>query len=401
MEAEVPIIAAIGRNFSEVVAGRLKATRLSVEAEMRVADKVAAARGEMALVEPDWRGNHILRGDVLSRLEAFRIYNIREAATGEPGFSLAKLRQDLVQRLRDTREVVIDRINSNYKAAATAAGVHGFQLSPAVSDNEVLMGIDDAAQCVLQQLKATYYLVAEEVRHPTVRVPIGNIGKRLLEKQQAAKTAAAKELFKGHVRSETDSCAGVTSAHSPIKITTNTRRLPSGASPSTKKTRRHGSGGRRCKNVECSLHPHFGFTRPEYCSRHKLPGMFNVKGRRCMDSECSRTPVYGKKGDPHPTYCAAHKLDNMIDIKNPTCREQSCNRQPSFGLPQDRRATYCASHMLGGMVNVRRMLAAKGLSRRLCRERLSAADTEACIAKLSASRRGETRADIRGPLGGR
>ena len=250
MEAEVPIIAAIGRNFSEVVAGRLKATRLSVEAEMRVADKVAAARGEMALVEPDWRGNHILRGDVLSRLEAFRIYNIREAATGEPGFSLAKLRQDLVQRLRDTREVVIDRINSNYKAAATAAGVHGFQLSPAVSDNEVLMGIDDAAQCVLQQLKATYYLVAEEVRHPTVRVPIGNIGKRLLEKQQAAKTAAAKELFKGHVRSETDSCAGVTSAHSPIKITTNTRRLPSGASPSTKKTRRHGSGGRRCKNVE-------------------------------------------------------------------------------------------------------------------------------------------------------
>lgn len=34
-----------------------------------------------------------------------------------------------------------------------------------------------------------------------------------------------------------------------------------------------------------SLHPHFGLTRPEYCSKHKLPGMFNVKGRRCVHPE--------------------------------------------------------------------------------------------------------------------
>ncbi|CAM9953118.1 unnamed protein product [Ascophyllum nodosum] len=224
------------------------------------------------------------------------------------------------------------------------------------------MGIDYLVQCMLQQLKVIY-LAAEEVRHPTGRVPFGNIRERLLEKQLAAQTPAAKELLKDHVFCESDSSTGITSADSSAGTATSVRRLPSGASASPKKKRRPGSGGRRCKNEACSRHPHFGFTRPEYCSRHKLSGMFNVKGRRCINSECSRTPVYGKKGDPHPTYCAAHKLGNMVDIKNPTCREQSCNRQPSFGSRHDRRATYCASHMLGGMVNVRRMLAAKGSSR--------------------------------------
>ncbi|CAM9953262.1 unnamed protein product [Ascophyllum nodosum] len=387
MADEVPLIAEIGRNFSEVVAGRLEATCLAVEAEMRVADEVAATRGETALVEPDWRGSNILRGDVLTRLETFRIYNTREAPAGEPGFSPAEFRQDLVQRLRATREAVVDRMNSIHKTVATAAGVHGLQFWPAISEDEALMGIDYVAQCVLEKLKAAY-LAAEGVRDPTGRVPVGNIRERLLEKKHETQAAAAKELPKGHVhRKNSSRVDGVTSADNSAEMAASTRRPPRGASANTKR-RRSGSGVRRCKNKECSLHPHFGFTRPEYCSHHKLPGMFNVKGRRCIDPECTRTPVYGKNGDPHPTYCAAHKLHNMIDIKNPTCREQSCNRQPSFGSPQDRRATYCASHMLEGMVNVRRILAAKGSSRRSRRERSSAADAEAYIAKPSASRRG-------------
>ena len=246
-EAEIPAVAAIGRNFGEVVAGRLEAIRLAVEAEMKVADEVATARGEMALVEPDWHGSNILRGDVLTRLEAFRIYNIREAPAREPGFSLAESRLDLVRKLRSTREAVIGRINSNYKAAAAAAGVRGLQFSPAVGDDEALMGIDYVAQCVLQELKATY-IAAEEGRHPTGCAPVGNIGKRLLEKQKAFQTAAAKEMFKGHVRSESDSSAGTTSTDSSVGAATSARRFPIGARPNPKKKRRPGSGGRRCKH---------------------------------------------------------------------------------------------------------------------------------------------------------
>ena len=247
MEAEIPANAAIDRSFSKLVAERLKATRLAVEAEMRVADKVAVARGEMALVEPNWRGSNILRGDVLTRLEAFRIYNIREAPWREPGSSLAESRLDLVRRLRGTREAVVERINSNHKAAATAAGVYGLQLSPAITDDEALMGIDYLVQCMLQQLMVIY-LAAEEVRHPTGRVPFGNIRERLLEKQLAAQTPAAKELLKDHVFCESDSSTGITSADSSAGTATSVRRLPSGASASPKKKRRPGSGGRRCKN---------------------------------------------------------------------------------------------------------------------------------------------------------
>ena len=248
IEAEIPIIATIGRNFGEVVAGRLETTRLAVEAEMRVAEKVAAARGEMTLVEPEWRGSNILRGDVLTRLETFRIYNTREASTAELGFSLAESHRDLVQRLRSTRETVVDRINYNSRAAATAAGARGLRFSPAASDDEVLMGIDYVAHCALQKLKATY-LAAEEMRHTTGRVPIFSIGERLLIKQEALQTAAVKKMFKGHVRNDSDSSsAGISSADSSAGAATSTRRLPSRTSVSIKKKRRPGSGGRRCKH---------------------------------------------------------------------------------------------------------------------------------------------------------
>ncbi|CAM9394418.1 unnamed protein product, partial [Hapterophycus canaliculatus] len=329
------------KSFNEVLMERLQATREEVEVEL----EAAKGRGDAAAFcnppQQHWRGGADLRNDILSRLEVFQ-RNTEEDTRGMPGFS-SIMRSDDLDRQR--QRAVSAAVSAAAAVAAAAAPTRGTGT-----------GVRRAAP-----------------------PPSGGGGRSRGDLKQASDRAldgtdrVVKSELMMYGDSEVTTCGVGTNAENPPTVAggrgggggrgrrTTAAEAP-GSSPAAaggtaKRKRKRSGNGRRCKHEGCSLHPHFGLTRPEYCSKHKLPGMFNVKGRRCVHPECTRTPVYGKPGDPHPTYCAAHKLAGYVDIKNPTCREPTCFRQPSFGSATDRKATYCASHMLSGHVNVRRMLA--------------------------------------------
>ena len=50
------------------------------------------------------------------------------------------------------------------------------------------------------------------------------------------------------------------------------------------------------------------------------------KGRICNFEDCKTGASYGKPGSKIREYCAKHKLDNMINIKHKTCKTLLCNK---------------------------------------------------------------------------
>lgn len=50
-----------------------------------------------------------------------------------------------------------------------------------------------------------------------------------------------------------------------------------------------------------------------YCSKHKLEGMFDVKGKRCTYDGCLRKPQWGFELH-RPVRCTEHKADGMMDF---------------------------------------------------------------------------------------
>ncbi|CAM9121710.1 unnamed protein product [Ectocarpus sp. 12 AP-2014] len=337
------------KSFNEVLVERLQATCQAVEAEL----KAAKARGDdTAFCNPPqyhWRGSGALRGDVLSRLEAYRREN--EDNCGMPGSGHGRF---------SSLNCIDDFERANALARGGGGGDggdrhRGGHVGGGLAEDgagDLRQGLETAIEVTRGAVKSELLMFGDdEPAHRNVAAHPARSSSKAggADRRSAAAAAAAAAVAAAAVA---PTSRGVASAER------NASKRPSGAvDKSGNKKRKRSGNGRRCKHEGCLLHPHFGLTRPEYCSKHKLPGMFNVKGRRCIHPECTRTPVYGRSGDPHPTFCAAHKPPGYVDIKNPTCREPTCFRQPSFGSASDRKATYCASHMLSGHVNVRRMLA--------------------------------------------
>jgi hypothetical protein len=67
-----------------------------------------------------------------------------------------------------------------------------------------------------------------------------------------------------------------------------------------------------------------GLKKVMYCSKHKKPGMINIKGRTCSHDECLTVPVFNLPGSKKGAFCRAHKTDDMIDVENPRCKTPMC-----------------------------------------------------------------------------
>ncbi|CAN0480625.1 unnamed protein product, partial [Ectocarpus sp. 8 AP-2014] len=56
---------------------------------------------------------------------------------------------------------------------------------------------------------------------------------------------------------------------------------------------------RECAQHQCTTMPTYGTAqskKPEYCAKHRHPGMVDVLNRRCGHLACSKTPSYGLQG---------------------------------------------------------------------------------------------------------
>ncbi|CAN0170052.1 unnamed protein product [Pylaiella littoralis] len=329
------------KNFHEALVERLKATSKAAKAEI----EAAKARGEATALwtgrPQQWRGNAALRSDVLARLRSFKRND--QGTCDNPGGS---------GNGRFTGMLYLDQIERF--AVGGGSGSGHCNIAPPADNNGGGGGLDHGLEAASKDARG-------EVKPELLPFGGDGNGRPIAVARHGLSTSEPAVQDR---RPLAAAAAAAVVGGQTAPASTGVKRKKSGgggaaaaATAGGSKKRKRSGNGRRCKHEGCVLHPHFGLTRPEYCSKHKLPGMFNVKGRRCVHQDCTRTPVYGQSGDPHPTYCAAHKPAGYVDIKNPTCREPTCFRQPSFGTASDRKATYCASHMLNGMVNVRRMLA--------------------------------------------
>src|SRR5665647_749980 len=79
---------------------------------------------------------------------------------------------------------------------------------------------------------------------------------------------------------------------------------------------------------------------PIRCSKHKKPGMIDIKHKKCRGKngeKCTMIPhfnVLGKKAE----YCSHHKLPGMIDVTLPLCKfvdenGNKCKSQAKYCLP--------------------------------------------------------------------
>jgi hypothetical protein len=76
-----------------------------------------------------------------------------------------------------------------------------------------------------------------------------------------------------------------------------------------------------CKELSCILQPSFGYINStiQYCKKHSLPGMINLKSKLCKSPVC-QTPdcqrlAYYYIPNTKETFCSLHSSTYMIKIK--------------------------------------------------------------------------------------
>lgn len=104
-----------------------------------------------------------------------------------------------------------------------------------------------------------------------------------------------------------------------------------------------------CKHRDCNKRSNFSFKGkpPQYCSEHKLPGMYNRNS--CDHDGCTKYPNYNFSTETSARCCSSHKHDEMVNIRRKTCKHSGCKKTPSFGTTTPH---YCKSHANDGMKNL-------------------------------------------------
>ncbi|CAM9855572.1 unnamed protein product [Ectocarpus fasciculatus] len=269
------------KSFNEVLVERLQATCQAVEAEL----KAAKARGDdTAFCNPPqhhWRGSGALRGDVLSRLEAYRRDN--QANCGIPGSGHGRFSS--LNCIDD-----FERANALARGGGGGGGNGGGRHRGGHAGGGLAAdGAGDLRQGLETAIEATRGAVKSELLMFGDGEPVKRNAAAATAAAAAAHPARSSSKAGGADRRSAAAAAAVAAA--AVAPTARGggaaerkagKRAPGAANKGGNKKRKRSGNGRRCKHEGCLLHPHFGLTRPEYCSKHKLPGMFNVKGRRCI-----------------------------------------------------------------------------------------------------------------------
>jgi hypothetical protein len=108
-----------------------------------------------------------------------------------------------------------------------------------------------------------------------------------------------------------------------------------------------------CNHSGCKVsQPIFGLPGTKiglYCTKHKKPGMINVKDKTCL--KCNKIPNFGIEGAKTGIYCVDHKEPHMINVKKDSCLK--CGKYSSFGIPGTKKGLYCSDHKEPEMINVK------------------------------------------------
>lgn len=88
-------------------------------------------------------------------------------------------------------------------------------------------------------------------------------------------------------------------------------------------------------------------TPPQFCSKHKSPGMCDRKA--CIALDCRVLAGYNYRGKTPARYCATHKLDGMVNLHIRVCKYPGCEKCANFGL---KTPIYCSTHAEDGMKNL-------------------------------------------------
>ena len=114
----------------------------------------------------------------------------------------------------------------------------------------------------------------------------------------------------------------------------------------------------RCANPECDTNPCYNYKgerRANYCAKHKLKGMIDVKSSHCVYKDCLRQSIYNIPNEK-ARYCSLHKTDNMINVKRistpKTCEYPNCHKISRFNIPTKKGGLYCLDHKKYNMVDV-------------------------------------------------
>ena len=76
----------------------------------------------------------------------------------------------------------------------------------------------------------------------------------------------------------------------------------------------------------------------------------NVTKSRCLAEGCARFRLYGIAGGK-AQYCSRHKLASMINVKTKLCEQSGCVCVPSFGMLSDIVVRRCFKHITDGMAS--------------------------------------------------
>lgn len=103
-----------------------------------------------------------------------------------------------------------------------------------------------------------------------------------------------------------------------------------------------------------------------FCSKHKEPGMINVRQRLCRHDDCCLLPTYGYPNTKTGLYCRIHRPSGTVNIHNQLkCRNRCCHKRAIFSTVGQTKPTLCFEHKEAGMVLDPSLRCCKGKCTRL------------------------------------
>jgi len=114
---------------------------------------------------------------------------------------------------------------------------------------------------------------------------------------------------------------------------------------------------KKCKFEGCEKQPSFNFplqSKGDYCYTHKLSGMVDVHSKRCEHPICCKRAYFNLEGEVKARYCSEHKMDGMVGVQSRRCHQKSCTRMPYYNYAGKGAGLYCGEHKLEGMIHVKK-----------------------------------------------
>lgn len=68
---------------------------------------------------------------------------------------------------------------------------------------------------------------------------------------------------------------------------------------------------------------------------------------------CDKRASSNYPSEKRAIYCSKHRLPGMKDVRTKKCEHEGCDKCPSYNYHDRRGLCYCAEHALPGMVNMR------------------------------------------------